>query len=357
MLKSVFIFYRPTYPSWRAQDIQVLHTAHSLANRGHVVTLLANRSNRKIEKKDVLSQFNLQPNPNLLLKMSPSTHPGKSGLWFRFHLLKWWKNNQGVVLTRDLERLSQMLKFLKKKQSIFIEAHQLPSILAADDGAPVASLKAIESHILKHATGLLTNCGGVMRLWEEAYPKSLPQLRAVVHNGTSPSRAQYIDSHDNVIRCMGSLRPEKGISELIPILAKSDESYEFLGGRKDEIKSLPPLPENIKVLDAVPYPDVPQYLISSKALLLPLQNNRFGRDLTSPLKLWDYLATDRPIIAPSLGSTREIQALCGRDLLFYEPDNSETLLDVISAIPTSPFVPYLRSWDDRADELSRLFQS
>ena len=55
----ILMGYRPSYPSWRAQDIQVLHAAHSLSTLGHPVTLLANRFNADITSADILSSYGL----------------------------------------------------------------------------------------------------------------------------------------------------------------------------------------------------------------------------------------------------------------------------------------------------------
>lgn len=351
------MFYRPSYPSWRAQDIQVLHAAHSLAELGHFVTILGNRTDSASNSESVLKQFDLPPSPNLNLKLSPTQHLGLSGLWFRQAVLSWWHTHTGVIIVRDIPRLARMLPWLKRKQRIVIEAHQLPSLNAADQSKPFHKLHKMETKVLQHSWALITNCGGVMHLWEEHHASFLPKRCMVVHNGTSPSRQVEGATQDEVIRCLGSLRPEKGLVQLLPALQQSPIPIELIGASPLEIKSLGGLPEHIKVHPPVPYPKVPELLSTARALLLPLQNNRFGRSLTSPLKLWDYLATDRPILAPDLPSIREIASLTGRELLYYEPDKPLSLLVLLKNNFPDASPPYLRSWTHRATEISQLIQS
>ena len=129
-----------------------------------------------------------------------------------------------------------------------------------------------------------------------------------------------------------------------------------------------PLP--IKFVGAVPtkWPHLATYQLTLPFdLLCPIQRyqNFWPRQLgcftsreqslwkisTSPLELWDYMATDRPI-SPNLPSIREIQSQTNRHMLYYEPDEP---IDLLAHLET-PFPkrekPFLRSWSKRARELS-----
>lgn len=356
-MTPVLMFYRPSYPSLRAQDIQVLHAAHALAKVGCSVTIFANRTLKKCGKEDVLKQFGLAPLPNLHFYLSPSKHLGTTGLWFRQAVLRWWYAHRGVVIVRDIFRLQSMLPLLSDRHRIIVEAHQLPSLNDHEHDQPTREVHRIEQQVLQSAWGLITNCGGVMELWKKHHRGDIPGVRKVIHNGTAPTRQRISEKHENVIRCLGSLRPEKGIKQLLPTLKRSPVKIELIGASKEETTSLGPLPETIKIMPPVPYTKVPDLLSTAKALLLPLRNNRFGRSLTSPLKLWDYLATDRPILAADLPSIREIADLTGRKLMYYSAENPQTLLSLMENEFPERTQPHLRSWSMRADEISQLIQS
>ena len=114
--------------------------------------------------------------------------------------------------------------------------------------------------------GGLCPIGGVMELWRHHYPARCPDNQLILHNGTSPSRARTSSNTDDIIRCLGSLRPEKGIHGLLPVLNESPVSIEFIGASQEEMAVLGDLPPHITVRPPVPYPEVPHLLATSKAL-------------------------------------------------------------------------------------------
>ncbi len=101
--------YRPRLPGCRAQAVQVLHSCHALAARGHQVTLLADRGPAPATPARVLADFGLDALPNLDLRISPWAHSGLAGRWFRRQLSAWWAGPPGLLLVRDQRRLLQAL--------------------------------------------------------------------------------------------------------------------------------------------------------------------------------------------------------------------------------------------------------
>ena len=100
-------------------------------------------------------------------------------------------------------------------------------------------------------------------------------------------------------------------------------------------------------------PEVPGALGAARVLLLPLGTGLFARALTSPLKLWELLATDRPIVAPDLPSLRE--AAAGAPLHWHRPGDPDDIARAITdAAEAPPRAPRVRSWDDRLDGLGPL---
>jgi len=127
---------------------------------------------------------------------------------------------------------------------------------------------------------------------------------------------------------------------------------ELIGGSADEQSALGELPPNVRLRPPVPYVQVPDLLSRSAALLLPLADNLFGRHLTSPLKLWDYLATSVPIVAPDLPTVREIEAQTGVCLHRFEAADPAGLVHAVQrALSAPPRTPFVRTWADRAREL------
>lgn len=343
--------YRPRLPSFRAQAIQVLHACHALASRGHEVTLLADRGTSG-RPEDALAAMGLPPVTTLNLRISPTPHSGLTGMWFRAHLSLWWAGAPGLVLARDKRRLRSALKLLKpNRHHILLETHELDSALESEQGRTPTSAK-LESWLLPRIDAMVANCGGTLAAWEAAYGEALPDNRRACHNAVSAARhRERVSDPDPVIRCLGSMRTYKGFPWLMDAAADLPLPVELIGGRPEERAALGGS-DRVRLLPPVPYPEVPDVLATSSALLLPLQDNLFGRQLTSPLKLWDYLATAAPIIAPCLPSVDEIAALTGAPLHRYTPGDADSLRRAAAAaLQAPPRTPTVRTWDARAAEI------
>ena len=350
--------YRPRLPSLRAQAIQVTHACHALASAGHEVTLLADRGGPG-SPADALQTLGLTPLPTLQLRLCPWTHKGLAGTWFRAQLTAWWLGAPGWVLARDKRRLRAALGWLGARHRVLLETHELDSALAAErgDAAAAAAWQSLEEALLPQCDALVANCGGTLSAWESAYPGRLPDRRRASHNAISASRRRSgHPAPDPVIRCVGSLRRYKGFQAIIAAASSLPLPLELVGGSDAERAALAPSP-SVQMRAPVPYPAVPDLLARSQALLLPLQDNLFGRQLTSPLKLWDYLATAAPIIAPDLPSIREIAALTGAPLHLHAPGDRDSLLSAAHrALSAPPRAPVVRTWSERADELLALME-
>lgn len=350
--------YRPRLPSLRAQAIQVTHTCHTLATAGHEVTLLADRGGPG-GPPEALRALGLTPLPNFRLRLCPWTHKGLAGTWFRAQLAAWWLGAPGWVLARDKRRLREALDWLGARHRVLLETHELDSALAEErqDTAAAAFWRALEERLLPQCDALVANCGGTLDAWEAAYPGLLPKRRRTSHNAISASRRRNLHPEpDPVIRCVGSLRHYKGFQALVDAAGALPLPLELIGGSDTERASLSAGP-GVRMRAPVPYPAVPDLLAQSRALLLPLQDNLFGRQLTSPLKLWDYLATAAPVIAADLPSIREIAAMTGAPLHLYTPGDRQSLLAAAHrALSATPRAPVVRTWSDRTAELLALME-
>ena len=343
--------YRPQLPGTRAQAIQVLHACHTLASLGHRVTLLADRGQGTAD--DALAGFGLAPVDGLDLRLAPTSQRTAAGLWFRAQALAWWAGPPGVVLARDKGRLRWLLRTTgdSHRHRVVLEAHELDSAQLAERGEDPHAAAELERWLLPRLDGLITNCGGTMEMWQETHGDALPQARVVAHNAVSASRRRGPRPPDAVIRCVGSLRAYKGVAALAEAAGLLPLPVELIGGSPDEQAALGAVPENVRLRPPVPYAAVPDILCRSAVLVLPLADNLFGRRLTSPLKLWDYLATSVPIVAPDLPTTREIDAMSGHSLHWFAPQQPDSLVRAVQSALSAPHrSPFVRTWQERAKQ-------
>ena len=86
--------------------------------------------------------------------------------------------------------------------------------------------------------------------------------------------------------------------------------------------------KNIICIERQPYYEYSLYLAASDALLLPMQDKMFNR-VRWPLRLGDYLAAGRPIIATDLPIIREVVNGCGS---LAKPGDPEDFANKLSEI-------------------------
>ena len=351
-MTPLLLLYRPRLPGLRAQSVQVAHMAHALAGRGYRVTLLADRGPGATTSAAALAALGLTPRSTLDLQLSPYAHKGLAGWWFRRRLAAWWAGPPGLVLARDLPRLAAAIARHGPRHRVVVEAHGLDSLLDVEAGRDPAAALAREASAVSVAHALVTNCGGTMAAWR-ASGHPLPPLQQVVHNGTAVRPASVAVSDE--LRCVGSLRAYKGVGAIRAAAPHLSLPLVWIGGTDHERAAAPPT-ANLTLRAPVPHPMVGATLAGARAVLVPLADNPFGRQLTSPLKLWDALASGRPIVAPALPTIDEIAALTGRPMHRYQPGDVASLVDAVRVAAAAPAsVPVVRSWDDRAAELDALF--
>jgi glycosyltransferase involved in cell wall biosynthesis len=139
-----------------------------------------------------------------------------------------------------------------------------------------------------------------------------------------------------IILYTGHLYGWKGVNTLAES-AKSfgkNELFVFVGGTAQDIdlfKKKYADVKNILVVGQKPHSEIPLYLASADVLVLPNSGKEdISRFYTSPMKLFEYMAAGKPIVASSLPSIREI--LNETNAIFFEPDNSSSLAGSIRKV-------------------------
>jgi glycosyltransferase involved in cell wall biosynthesis len=351
----VLHLYRPQVPSTRAQSIQVVGTCHGLARLGCHVTLLADPPDEGPipSSDDALAFYGLEPVEGFDLRIAPVRGPTARSLWFRKHALSWIlgamtrHQETSVILGRAKRYIDEYL-MLPWGPPVVLEAHEVDSLLADERAAP--GMHKLERRLLLEVNGLITNCEGTLRELEKAHPGILPPNIRVIHNATAPNRVRRRrPGPDKVVGYAGSLRSFKGIDVLLEAarLLPSQWTLEIAGGTEEERAALEPLPKRVRLLGDCDYTEIPDLLARWHCAVISLDDNLFGRSLTNPLKIWDYLAAGIPIVAPELPSIREV---LDERSSWYTPGDAPSLARAVVDCPRSG-VRHLRSWDTRAEEV------
>jgi glycosyltransferase involved in cell wall biosynthesis len=115
----------------------------------------------------------------------------------------------------------------------------------------------------------------------------------------------------------------------------------------------------------LPPPEVAARLRQADVLVLPNPPSALSREFTSPLKLFEYMASGRPIVASDLPSIREVLT-DGRTALLVEAGNPQAVTAGIRRVREDPDLGRRLAaqaladvqhytWDARAARLETLF--
>jgi glycosyltransferase involved in cell wall biosynthesis len=131
---------------------------------------------------------------------------------------------------------------------------------------------------------------------------------------------------------------DKGIADILKALRNLNGNILFLaiGGGKEDIDYYQKQAENLNVADKtffisyVGQPDLAVYQKACDILLMPFPDKKHYAYYMSPLKMFEYMAAKRPIIASDLPSIREV--LSENNAIIVKPDNPEDLVGGIKKL-------------------------
>ncbi len=204
-----------------------------------------------------------------------------------------------------------------------------------------------------------TNSRGLGEIYlREGLP---PEKLVVAHNGVdlhvyrslpekARARADLGLPQDKKIVCYsGNIYEGRGIEHLIEIApGMSGVLFLIVGGLESDVQRCRSLArekraENIRFTSYVHNNMVPLYLAASDVLVMPytsrmtIRGGTLARDFTSPIKLFEYMASGRPIVATSIPSVSEILE-DGVNALLVPPDSPEALAAGIKRALDDPVV-------------------
>ncbi len=355
-VSDFFWLYRPTAPSVRAQSIQVINAAWATAARGHQVTVAVQApEGERVDAEAVLSFYGLRPIPSLNLRILPSANtPASVAFRALFGHWVWRTGGRGIAIARSKRYALEAIEWASGRFRLVVEAHEVDSAQLTERGQDASQVRALERRVLDAADAVICNAPGTLELLRETH-SDLPPATAL-HNGTLASRARAPTNDGRGVGYVGSIRGEKDLDTVARAAAIRESSLTAIG--PDRSARLEALSGGwMRFEPAIPHRDVPDRLARFRVLVLPVGKGLFGAKLTSPLKLWDYLASGVPIVAADTPAIRSVAADAFEP---YPPGDAAELAAAISRVASDDAIRAellrsapLRTWDDRAAELDR----
>ena len=354
------------FPLERANGIQSMATCHALAERGHDVTMIV-RPDTHTPPRDPYAFYGLARLGSLHIDVAPVTGPqaARRTGYLTFALGRaLGRARQEVILTRDLS-LAWLLLHLPAalRAPLVYEAHAIaadaaaarPELLSTAEPASPAKLRRLrarDARVWRSADGYVTITAGLAR---ELAQRFGPRDRiAVIPDGVRPPSPAVVQAPGRefgeasaapfTIGYAGHLYPWKGVDLVIEAVTALPDTRGLIVGGHEREPDLARLQQMARDLDCasrvtftgpVPPPAVAARLREADVLVLPNRPSAISTDFTSPLKLFEYMASGRPIVASDLPSFREILR-DGENALLVEAGNPQALVAAIARIQKDP---------------------
>lgn len=276
-----------------------------------------------------------------------------------------------TVFTRDWYVLTILL-FGKKlgliKNKIFYEAHKFSNHLMPN---------------FKKADGIIVLNGHLERMNEEKGVKN----NLVAHDGVNLDTFKSIDKEEALdilgfdknykyiiyVGKFNTLGEEKGIPQIIESLKYTDDKVKaiFLGGPMYNVENYYKIANSFNIpkekmifIDRQPVTELYKYISASSILLMPFPFTTHYAYYMSPLKMFEYMASFRPIIATNLPSIVEVLE-DKKNAILCEPDNPKDLADKINCTLENDCTTIVNqafedvqeyTWDKRAQNIKNFME-
>lgn len=332
------------FPNERAHGIQIAEMCSAFVAAGIDVELIVQKRVNVVEE-DAFVYYHVPRNFQITelrtidtLQFAWTGMLGRMGfmlqsLVFSIHALVYVLRKQGsndLVYSRD----ELPLFFLSLFHSRF--AYEIHA----------AKWNMIVSRVLRSAVALFPISRGLKMFYEE---KGIPGNRMNVSPDAVSSKFLTL-TEDKIACCKklglplnkkivlyaGHLYERKGafvVGESAPLLDE-DTLVLFVGGTEDEIPGFIKRfggDAHIRILGPKPHAEIPYYLRAADVLVLPnTAKDADARLYTSPMKLFEYMASGTLIIASDVPSIREI--LDDTMAYFIQPDDAKALAACIKKV-------------------------
>ncbi len=333
----------PALFSKGASAIHIFKMCQAMTKLGIEVELIipANRSRTElceyygVEQNFRITQFPYFNNTSL----RNIVHGFFASLYIRFFR----SNRYDIVVTRNIVFAYFATKYLKIP-TVYDAHHPL-----VKGGASLFNSFKDSEYLVRFST----NSDGLAQIY---LSQGLPKDKLVVaHNGVelgrfedAPSRTKCRENFglplDKKIVCYsGNIYEGRGIELLIDVaLQLKDVIFLIVGGLDEDVDRYRRIAQkkgaqNFELTGFVPHKDVSLYLLASDILVMPytrkmtIKGGTQAEQFTSPIKLFEYMAAARPIVATSISSVNEVLE-DGVNSVLVEPDSADLLYKGIQKV-------------------------
>ena len=383
------------FPLERANGIQSMETCHALARRGHEVHMIV-RPDTTRPARDPYVFYGLPRIDRLTIERAPVVGPSVARRmgYLAFALGRSiGAGRVDVVLTRDLSVAAALLRAPGAlRPPIVYESHgyapdvasALPALVSTATAPGARKLRRLaerEGAVWRGADGYVTITRGLAndletRFGARAHLAIVPDGVRLQAGTSGPAREIPRSSDRPLVVYAGHLYAWKGVDVLLDALVEVPEADGLIVGghaKEPDLARVRALADKLGIASRVRFtglvdpPDVRALLSQASVLVLPNPASAISTRFTSPLKLFEYMAARRPIVATDLPAMREVLTP-DVNAIFVVPGSGPALSAGIRRVLSDPELAVRLSeaaatavldytWDRRAERLEALLGS
>ena len=277
-----------------------------------------------------------------------------------FHLIKYRKSQEILIYTRVWYLLYVFLLFKKiglVDNKIFYESHKFSKFLLK----PLSRIDGLI--VMNHYLYSLYKDNGFRKLFVAHDGVNIDEYRDISDYQFQPKKKEF-----HVVYT-GSLFLWKGVNILVDSLKYLPNNVKLIlvGGSEQYLVNFKRYvkdsgeKDRVTIVPHIPKKDLLQYIEIADVLVLPNSAKDKMSLYTSPIKMFEYMASKRPIVASDLPSIKE--TLSDQDnAILFTPDDPKDLANKIHNVLTNDCSKLVRralndvepyTWNKRAKNITK----
>ena len=343
----------------KANLIQTLHTVAAIQRLGIEVELYMPPKKSNIDVYKRLKEIGIKDKLNL--KFTYLLHS------------KWKRINYApfIWFYRSYLKRSDYIYLRSPKLSLALIKHKIPHFLEIHDSEELIEEGWIKKITEAHKSNLIRHL----------FPISKAAAQYLIDFGADPKRISIVPCGVDLslfstikplnfeelknrpkVFYIGRISRDRGLNILEKIAKESIAEVHLIGEVEDKIIDHPLL----KVYGFVPHKEIPKYYEKSHIIVQPYQPELKHIKSISPMKLFEAMASGRPIIISDIPPIREI-LIHERDALLVDPKDEKEWIDAIKRLKKDVSLAKTLStnaknkvkeysWDERAKKILKVLR-